>query len=353
MGHLSHQAMAASVPAWKPADAGSGGLDMKLSGTDPADLRLQIDRVMFETRDVVVLDLVRPDGAALPEWAPGAHVDLVLESGKVRQYSLCGDPADLARYRVAVLREAAGRGGSEEIHLTAKAGTEVGVRGPRNHFRLVDAPRYLFLAGGIGITPILPMIRQVSLSGRPWRLVYGGRSRSSMALLAEVAACRGGDVVLHPQDEAGLPDIEALVAKLEQDAVIYGCGPEGMLKALEAAAAGHDRAASLHVERFGASEDAPDPAGQPGDQPFEVELRQSGLVLQVPADRRLGDVLLDADIPVPFSCQEGYCGSCETRVLEGVPDHRDTILNEEEKAAGTTMMVCCGRSRTPRLVLDL
>ncbi|MCO5072965.1 MAG: PDR/VanB family oxidoreductase [Rhizobiaceae bacterium] len=320
-------------------------------GTD--DMELVVSRVVKATDDVAVLDLVRRDGHALPEWTPGAHIDLILPSGKIRQYSLCGDTADRHRYRVAVLRETAGRGGSDEIHQIACANLAIKIRGPRNHFELVDAPRYVFVAGGIGITPILTMIGQAERTGASWQLVYGGRSRATMAFLDEIAQRIGGEVVLMPQDESGLPDIEGLFATLEPDAVIYGCGPGGMLKALEDEAARTGRKDALHIERFAADEDAPKAAGQQGDTAFEVELRQSGMVLNVPADQRLGQVLLDNDVPVPFSCEEGYCGSCETRVLEGVPDHRDTILNEEERAAGDIMMVCCGRSRTPRLVLDL
>jgi ferredoxin-NADP reductase len=322
-------------------------------GANDSDMVLVIERIAFETPEIMVLELVRSDGAVLPAWTPGAHIDLVLASGKVRQYSLCGDPADPMRYRVAVLREAAGRGGSEELHIAAKVGTTFHARGPRNRFQLVDATRYLFLAGGIGITPILAMIREVELSGRPWRLVYGGRSRTTMAFLGELADRRGGEITLLPQDEAGLPDIDGLLSGLEPDAVIYGCGPTGMLKALETAAVAHGRVQELHTERFSPDEAERKTVNDKPDQPFEVELCRSALVLQVPADRTLGSVLQEANAPVSFSCQEGYCGTCETRVLEGLPDHRDSILTDEEKAAGTVMMVCCGRSRTPRLVLDL
>lgn len=324
-----------------------------MTAAEGHDLELVLESVVGETADVLVLELRRPDAGALPAWAPGAHLDIVLPSGKIRQYSLCGDVADASRYRVAVLREAAGRGGSEEIHAVAKAGLTIRGRGPRNHFALVDAPRYLFVAGGIGITPMLPMIRQAESAGRPWRLVYGGRTRRSMGFLNEIATRTGGTVTLLPQDEMGLPDLHALLSEAEPDAAIYGCGPAGMLKALKEAAAQHGRASALHLESFSAPDDVVPPAGGAGDTPFEVELRKSGVVLQVPADRSLADVLQDAGIDVPFSCQEGYCGTCETRVLEGVPDHRDTILTEDEKAAGNIMMVCCGRSLTPRLVLEL
>lgn len=324
-----------------------------MTAAESNELELVLESVAHATPDVLVLEFKRRDGSELPTWAPGAHVDLILPSGKVRQYSLCGDAADKTRYRTAVLRETTGRGGSEELHATAKVGISMRLRGPRNHFSLVDAPRYLFLAGGIGITPILPMIRHAELAGRPWRLVYGGRTRSSMGFVDEIATRNGGAVTLLPQDECGLPDIDALLSGLESDVAIYGCGPAGMLTALKAAAAQHNCTQALHVESFSAPEEIAAAAGGAQDAPFEVELRKSGMVLQVPADRSLADVLQEAGIGVPFSCQEGYCGSCETRVLEGVPDHRDTILTKEEKAAGNIMMVCCGRSRSARLVLDL
>jgi ferredoxin-NADP reductase len=318
-----------------------------------ADLTLLIDRASFETPDILVLDLVAPDHRALPAWEPGAHLDLLLKSGKIRQYSLCGDPTDRMRYRIAVLREAAGRGGSIELHASATAGVTLGARGPRNHFELVEAPRYLFLAGGIGVTPILPMIRAADRTGRLWQLVYGGRSRATMGFVTEIDEWRGGEVKLVPQDECGLPDIDALLSETRPGMAIYACGPAGMLKEVEAVADRYGLHGALHIERFSAPEGKDDAATEVNNQAFEFELRQSGLILHVPADRSLGSVLQDADIPVSFSCQEGYCGSCETQVLEGVPDHRDSILNEEEKAASRTMMVCVGRARSPRLVLNL
>jgi ferredoxin-NADP reductase len=353
MGYLPMQLELAPTLQWQAVNFDFRETEVMAPVANDGDMVLVIERIAFETPEIMVLELVRDDGAVLAAWSPGAHIELVLGSGKVRQYSLCGDPADPTRYRVAVLREAAGRGGSEEIHLAAKVGMTIRARGPRNRFQLVDVARYLFLAGGIGISPILAMVRQAELSGRPWRLVYGGRSRTTMAFLGELAERRGGEITLLPQDEVGLPDIDGLLSGLEPDAVIYGCGPTGMLKALETAAVAHGRVQDLHTERFSADEDEPKAVDDKRDQPFEVELRRSALVLQVPADRTLGSVLQEADAPVSFSCQEGYCGTCETRVLEGLPDHRDSILTDEEKAAGTVMMVCCGRSLTPRLVLDL
>lgn len=324
-----------------------------MTSSESHDVELVVESVRYETSDVLVLELVDKRGIDLPSWSPGAHIDLILPSGIVRQYSLCGDVARSERYRIAVLREEAGRGGSKEIHAIAEAGLRIRSRGPRNHFHLVDAPKYLFFAGGIGITPILPMILHAESTGRPWRLVYGGRARKTMSFLSEIERCETGNVTLLPQDESGLPNFMALLAGIDKDAAIYGCGPDGMLHALEAAATELNCGSALHVERFTADSNLAFVASENEDNAFEVELRQSGLILLVPSDRTLGSVLQDANVPVPFSCQEGYCGSCETRVLEGVPDHRDAILNDDEKAAGEVMMVCCGRSFSPRLVLDL
>jgi ferredoxin-NADP reductase len=297
--------------------------------------------------DVARLVLRHPDGYELPAWAPGAHVDLVLADGLVRQYSLCGDPDDLSTLHVAVLREEAGRGGSQHVHDELGEGDVVHVRGPRNHFPLVQADRYLFIAGGIGITPILPMIAQVEASGADWRLVYGGRTRSSMAFQAELQDRYPGKVVIHPQDEVGLLDLPTLLADLGATAV-YCCGPEGLLAAVEERCASLPKG-TLHVERFAPKDGAADGPRES----FEVELAQTGTILTVPADRSVLDVVEDSGIQVLSSCQEGTCGTCETTVLSGIPDHRDSVLTDDEQAANDTMMICVSRSCSPRLVLDL
>jgi ferredoxin-NADP reductase len=290
----------------------------------------------------VVRLTLRAPGGPLPAWEPGAHVDVELAGDLVRQYSLCGDPADAAAWQIAVLREPGGRGGSRYVHDTLAVGDTVRVRGPRNHFPLVDAKRYLFIAGGIGITPIRPMIAQVAAAGREWRLVYGGRTRASMAFRDELEARHPDHVELH---HGGLLDLPAVFADPEPDTAIYCCGPEPLLVAVE----GHAPTAALHVERFTPKAGAADGAREP----FEVELAQSGAVLRVPADRSILEVLAASDVPVLSSCQEGTCGTCETTVLSGTPDHRDSVLTAEEQAAGDAMMICVSRSRGPRLVLDL
>lgn len=301
--------------------------------------------------EVVELVLRLRSEQPLPEWQPGAHIDLILPSGLVRQYSLCGDPGDRTAYTIAVLRETAGRGGSLEVHDTLLELTEVQLRGPRNHFQLVDADSYTFIAGGIGVTPLLAMARQVSAAGIPWRFVYGGRTAASMAYVSELQALPHGQLELVPQDCAGLLDVRGILAGVSPHTAVFTCGPEPMLQAIESAAKELLQPGQLHLERFAAKADT-DSALRVNTE-FEVELSRSGTVLTVPEEQRLIDVVRTVAPQVPFSCEEGYCGSCETSVLAGVPDHRDQILSEIERAANDTMMICVGRALSSRLVLDL
>lgn len=257
-----------------------------------------------------------------------------------------------------MLREPASRGGSKEVHETALVGRRLPVRGPRNQFPLVEAERYLFLAGGIGITPILPMLGAVHGRSRPWRLVYGGRSRASMAFLDALPSAGGGSCEIVPEDEAGWPDLQAILEATAPGTAVYCCGPPGMIAAVEGACARLLEPGALHVERFSASTPSEDgragDLGRAGDgeEAFEVELARSGLVLRVPPDRSLLRVVLEAVPSHLYSCEEGYCGTCEARVVSGEPDHRDTVLSDEERA-DRKMILCVGRSRSPRLVLDL
>jgi ferredoxin-NADP reductase len=298
--------------------------------------------------DVAVLTLVDPDGGELPAWTPGAHVDLILGPSLVRQYSLCGRPDELGSWRVGVLRNPDSRGGSQHVHDVLQPGSTVRVRGPRNHFALVDSRRYLFIAGGIGITPILAMIRAVEATGAEWELVYGGRKRSSMAFLDELAAY-SDQVRLQPQEEVGLIDLASLLGRPREDTLVYCCGPEPLLAAVEKNCE-HWPAGSLHVERF-APKALPDRDGT--EEPFEVVFERSGVTTTVPPGRSILDVAEEAGLPVLSSCREGTCGTCEIGVLEGEPEHLDSLLSPEEQEAGDLMMICVSRSRSPRLVLDL
>lgn len=318
-------------------------------------LAVTVDARTEVAEGVVELVLAASEDSALPAWDPGAHVDLRLTDGDanrfggtcLRQYSLCGDPCEPRRYRVAVLREPAGRGGSCWVHDELRVGHALEISAPRNNFPLVEADDYLFIAGGIGITPILPMVRSVAAAGRSWRLAYGGRTRASMAFVDELVEHGGGAVSLCPQDEVGLLDLEGLVAGAPRGAAVYACGPEPMLAALEAACAGNPVA--LHVERFAAR--AQDPAAV--NEAFEVELSRSGMVVQIGSGTSLLDALEEAGADVEYSCREGTCGTCETAVLDGVPDHRDSLLTEEERAENTVMLPCVSRCLSRRLVLDL
>ncbi len=295
---------------------------------------------------VVALTLSRPDGGRLPDWAPGAHIDLVLPNGLTRQYSLCGDRWDAHSYRIGVLREPAGRGGSAYVHDRLRPGDRVGVGGPRNNFPLVPSGRYLFVAGGIGITPLLPMIHQADLLGADWTLLYGGRRRASMAFTDELAAY-GDRVHLVPEDEHGLLDLASWLGTPRPGTKVYCCGPAPLLAAVESACRDWPPF-SLHVERFTAREQAP-----ARDEPFEVELRRTGTTVTVTPGISVLEAVRGAGVDVLSSCRQGTCGTCETGVLAGVPDHRDSILADHERAAGEVMFVCVSRSCSDRLVLDL
>ena len=316
---------------------------------------LRVAAVTREADAVRSLTLRHPEGRDLPGWEPGAHIDLHLPSGRIRQYSLCGSLRDRREYRIAVLREQAGRGGSAEIHDLPLAGKQLMVTGPRNHFRLTDSPRYLFIAGGIGVTPILPMIIEVG-ADRPWTMYYGGRTRTSMAFIEQALRAGGDRVHILPKDESGPLDVDGIVRTADAGTAVYCCGPPSLLDAVADACRRLAPAASLHTERFTSADPATTgvPATGAGeDRPFRVELKRSGRTLQVPADRSLLDVIRDAIPNVPHSCEEGYCGTCETAVLGGRPDHRDEILAPEERAESRTMMICVGRALSETLVLDL
>jgi ferredoxin-NADP reductase len=296
---------------------------------------------------VVALTLVAPDCQPLPSWSPGAHVDLLLKPGLIRQYSLCGDPADAYTWRVAVLLDRAGRGGSGAVHGELLEGALVAVRGPRNNFPLIASPRYLFIAGGIGITPILPMILRAELDGAEWTLVYGGRHRGSMAFLPELARY-GERVRVRPENEVGLLDLDALLGQSHQDVLIYCCGPEALLSAVEQRCTRWPEG-SLHVERFKAA-----PAtGKSARGTFRVVFERSGVAAEVGPGQTIVEVADEAGVLVSSSCREGVCGTCEVAVLAGQPDHRDFVLDAGERAAGKTMMACVSRSTSSELRLDL
>ncbi|KHL12473.1 ferredoxin-NADP reductase [Mumia flava] len=313
------------------------------------DLELVVAAVEAPADDVRAVVLRDAGGAALPPWTAGAHIDLHV-GDLVRQYSLCGDVDDLHAWRVAVLREPEGRGGSGWVHDVLAVGDTVRARGPRNHFALADAEAYVFVAGGIGITPLLPMIAAADAAGADWRLEYGGRSRASMAYGAELVARYGDRVRLHPADEVGMLDLEAILGTPRTDALVYCCGPEPLLRAVEQRCASWP-VGSLHVERFAPKEREVDPDGETS---FVVELVESALEVTVPPDRTILDAVRDAGVDVLSSCEEGTCGTCETGVLGGRVDHRDSLLTAAEQAAHDVMLLCVSRAERgcDRLVLE-
>lgn len=313
------------------------------------DLQLRLTAREAVAEDVVALTLVDRAGRQLPSWTPGAHLDVFLPSGRLRQYSLCGDPADRSQYRVAVRRIAEGNGGSVEIHDELEAGAIIRVRGPRNAFRLVDAPSYLFIAGGIGITPILPMVRSVAAAGKPWRLVYLGRSAASMPFLDELARCEGGDVLLHHDDGDGFADVAAILGELNALPPVpdlYVCGPPALMDTARQLLRAIDPMAPVFSERFSALPVV-------GGEPFTIELAQSGATVEVAADETALAAIRRVLPDVRYSCQQGFCRTCKCRVLDGQVEHRDRhVLVDRER--DDSMLICVSRApQGERLVLDL
>lgn len=309
-------------------------------------VRLCVARKRFLAEGVCGLELTAPDGRRLPDWTPGSHIDLTFGDGITRQYSLCGDRWDAYTYQVAVLREPTSRGGSAYVHDELGEGDLVDIAGPRNNFALAPADRYLFIAGGIGITPLLPMLEQADLLDTPWRLLYGGRRRDSMAFLDRLAPW-GERVEVHPQDERGLLDLDH-IAEQSAGTKIYCCGPEPLLDAVRAAAT-RLPAGALRTERFVAATKPPPIRSTP----FEIELARSGITVTVSPDASVLDAVAEAGIPILASCRQGICGTCETGVVNGVPDHRDSLLDEHERQRGDCFYPCVSRAASDRLVLDL
>lgn len=294
--------------------------------------------------DVIALELALPDDGDLPRWDAGAHVDIGVGEDDVRQYSLCGSTSERTRWRVGVLREPNGRGGSAYLHDRAHVGCTLEVSLPRNNFPLVDAPAFVFLAGGIGITPILPMIAEAERAGAQWQLYYGGRTRASMAFVDELSVYKEKVAIL-PQDEVGLLPLDEIARTSGADTGVYCCGPEPLLAAAEQ----HELGA-LHVERF-----APRPiVVEEPDLAFEVRIVSTGAIIRVGSGQALVDALERAGVSVVTSCREGTCSSCETKVLGGSPIHRDSVLSDDERERNETMMVCVSRAAvSPVLELDL
>jgi ferredoxin-NADP reductase len=312
-------------------------------------LQMEVKAKIPITDSITQLTLVRADGRDLPEWSPGSHVDLELGPDMVRQYSLCGDPGDLRSWRLCVLHVPDGRGGSTYIHHQLREGDSIAVRGPRNNFRLVEASQYLFIAGGIGITPILPMITSIHQAGAEWSLVYGGRSSRNMAFADDLKSAHHDRVTLVPQDTHGLIDLASILAGVTSTTAVYACGPEALLCAVEAMAAERDNVGEIHLERFMPKAQT-DP---PVLDNFEVEFVRTGITISVGPDQSILDAARAVGIPASFSCSEGTCGTCETNIVSGRADHRDSVLSPEEQEEHSTLMICVSRAACPKISLDL
>ena len=295
-------------------------------------------------RGVDVFEFAPADGSRAPAWTPGSHVDVLLPTGLEKQYSLCGSPG-AGTWSIAVLREDGGHGGSRWIHENLAVGATVRLRGPWNHFGLAQAERYRFVAGGIGITPLLPMIAEVDARGADWTLDYAGRSRECMAF-AQVLGSFGDRVTFHAADEGGRVSLASLAPAAGE--AVFACGPKRMLDELEELSAGWP-AGALHMERFEAKE-LTEPVLH---QSFEVELMLTGTTITVEEGQSILEAASDAGAFVLSSCREGTCGTCETVIIEGEADHRDSVLSPAEQAANDRMMICVSRAACPKLVLEL
>ncbi|GAA1705699.1 PDR/VanB family oxidoreductase [Microbacterium sediminicola] len=311
--------------------------------------RVVIDAVVDDrvrVADEVIALTIRALDEDLPLWEPGAHLDIELPGGLIRQYSLFGDPADRRRLRIAVLREQESRGGSEAVHAL-EVGTPVTVRAVRNHFPLAPAPEYVFVAGGIGIVPLLPMIEAAEREGRPWQLHYSGRATSSMAYADVLRDTHGMAVSLYASESGERADIEGLIAGAAADAGLYCCGPARLTEAFEQACVAAGKQGN--IERFAAAADASADILRPDDEPFDVHLARTGVTVTVEPGQTILAAAEDAGGDVFGSCEEGICGTCETRVIEGDVDHRDSVLCGRDTG---TMMICVSRSLSRRLVID-
>ncbi len=311
-------------------------------------LILLVKSVTYETPDVRTYELRRPDGGLLPPFTAGAHVDLHLKNGLIRSYSILSDQDDRTQYRIGVAKDRKSRGGSTHIHDTVQVGDLVEVGSPRNNFPLSEAEHdNILIAGGIGVTPLLSMARRLESLGRPWALYVANRSAAAAPFREELEEHRTAVRHHHDdQNDGALLDIERIVAEAPPGTHFYCCGPTPMLEAFTRAVAGVPEE-YVHLEHFAPVENLATEGG------FAVQLAKSGRSVAVPEGKTILEALRDAGFAVPFSCQAGVCGSCETKVLAGIPDHRDLILTESERAANKSMMICCSGSKSETLVLDL
>lgn len=313
-------------------------------------IQVKVLRRREEAQDIASFELARADGGALPPFSAGSHIDVHLPGGLVRQYSLCNDPHDAAHYRIGVLRDANSRGGSAAMHAQVQAGDTLAISEPRNHFPLVAAPHTLLLAGGIGVTPLLCMAQRLAATGASFELHACNRSRARSAFVEEMQAF-GERFHLHLDDgdAAQKLDLPAVLARAPAGSRIYVCGPTGFIDHVVATAKARGWPADhIHLEYFGAA-----PQDTAGDGAFEVRIASTGQTYTIPADQPVTTALAAQGVEILVSCEQGVCGTCLTRVLEGECDHRDLYLTDEEKARNDQFTPCCSRAKTPLLVLDL
>jgi len=323
-------------------------------GDGPVHVTLTLDVFSIESvaDGVVQLELRDPAGRPLPRFEPGSHLEVYLPEDRVRHYSICNDSRESHRYCIGVALAPNSRGGSRYIHEKIRVGDTLTVSQPRNNFRLLpDIPGYCFIAGGIGITPILSMVRWCVEQGKRWKLVYCSRSQACAAFRHELRSLAeaGGELTFHFDDEQGgrLLDTAAVSSGLSANTHVYCCGPPPLMNAVLNSRG--TRAADLyHFEWF-----VPRALKASLDKEFTLILRSSGKRVRVPGDRSVLSVLEDLGLSVPFSCREGICGTCETAVLSGVPDHRDSVLTPEQQKANNSMMICVSRAQSDTLELDL
>ena len=315
-------------------------------------LQVRVASKEREADDICSIALERIDGQPLPDFSAGAHIDLHLRAGLVRQYSLCNQPQERQRYLIGVLRDPASRGGSQAVHDELVVGSVLQISAPRNHFPLVAASRSLLLAGGIGVTPILAMAEALAADGRHFDMHYCSRAPERTAFRQRIAASNYAGQVHFHYDSAGPEqklNLAALLAAADPETHIYVCGPGGFIEHVTGTAKAQGwPSAQVHFEYFGA---APVDSGE--DRAFEVKLAASGKVIAIPAGRTAASVLMEQGVDIPVSCEQGVCGTCLTRVLDGVPEHRDVYLTDEERAANDQFTPCCSRARSALLVLDL
>lgn len=318
-----------------------------------AGFSVRVARKTVEADGICSFELVRTDGQPLPAFAAGSHVDVEIPGGITRQYSLCNDPAETHRYQIAVLRDAGSRGGSVAMHDRVNEGDVLSISAPKNHFALAhDATSHLLLAGGIGVTPLLCMAERLAQLGAGFEMHYCTRSRARTAFVQRIEASTfASRVTFHFDDGAAEQrlNLEAALSRPEPGRHLYVCGPKGFMDAvLSTARAQGWPEAQIHYEFFGA-----EVAARADDGSFDVRLASSGRVIRVAADRTVVQALSAAGVSLATSCEQGVCGTCLTRVIEGEPDHRDMYLTPEEQAAGDQFLPCCSRSKSALLVLDL